>query len=239
MTFAPRPRVVAAVVAALAAASFSGAPRPAVAQDMPGGHGDKPGMTMPHGGSMPGASGQGQGMHDRMQQMHGGHAGAQAGMAADGALPRAPGQDAFGAIQEIVVLLEGDPKTDWSKVDLEALRRHLIDMNEVTLNAVADAGPVTNGSGAGGLAVAVTGSGRTAGAIQRMLTAHAKEIDGRNGWSVKAEPIANGVRLTVTSADPKEIAHIRGLGFIGIMASGAHHQAHHLAMAKGELGHAH
>jgi hypothetical protein len=194
----------------------------------------------------------GQGMHERMQQMHGGHegghAGAQAGMGAHGthvgegahgALPRAPGQDAFGAIQEIVGLLEADPKTDWSKVDLEALRRHLIDMNEVTLNAAADAGPVTTESGGGGLAVAVTGSGRTIGAIQRMVTAHAKEIDGRNGWSVKAEPIANGVRLTVTSADPREVARIRGLGFIGIMASGAHHQAHHLAMAKGELGHAH
>jgi hypothetical protein len=38
----------------------------------------------------------------------------------------------------------------------------------------------------------------------------------------------------VTSADPKERAHIRGLGFIGLLASGPHHQPHHLAMAKGE-----
>jgi len=41
-----------------------------------------------------------------------------------------PGQDAFGAIQEIVQILDADPKTDWSKVDLEALRQHLIDMDE-------------------------------------------------------------------------------------------------------------
>ena len=36
--------------------------------------------------------------------------------------PTLPGQDAFGAIQEIVRILDADPKTDWSKVDLEALR---------------------------------------------------------------------------------------------------------------------
>ena len=52
-----------------------------------------------------------------------------------GAMPTQPGQDAFGAIQEIVRILEADPATDWSKVDLEALREHLIDMNEVTLHA--------------------------------------------------------------------------------------------------------
>jgi hypothetical protein len=35
----------------------------------------------------------------------------------------------------IVQILDADPKTDWSKVDFEALRQHLIDMNEVTLKA--------------------------------------------------------------------------------------------------------
>src|SRR5437879_13280128 len=54
-----------------------------------------------------------------------------AGMRAAAATPTMPGQDAFGAIQEIVQMLEADPKTDWSKVDLEGLRQHLIDMNEV------------------------------------------------------------------------------------------------------------
>src|SRR5438046_3161300 len=42
--------------------------------------------------------------------------------------PREPGQSAFAAIQEIVALLEADPGTDWTKVDIEALRRHLVDM---------------------------------------------------------------------------------------------------------------
>lgn len=149
-------------------------------------------------------------------------------------IPSLPGQDAFGAIQEIVRILEADPKTDWSKVDLESLRQHLIDMNEVTLKAEAAAKPVD-----GGLEIAVTGADRTLAAIRRMLPAHAREIDGLNGWSSKTDSLPNGELLTVTSNDPKEIAHIRGLGFIGLLASGAHHQPHHLAMAKGEFTHPH
>jgi hypothetical protein len=58
-----------------------------------------------------------------------------------------------------------------------------------------------------------------------------------NGWSAKTESLSNGVLLTVTSSDPQQVQHIRGLGFIGFMASGSHHQAHHLAMAKGEFVH--
>ena len=53
-------------------------------------------------------------------------------------LPTMPGQDAFGAIQEVVQILDADPTTDWSKVNISALREHLIDMNEVTLHAAAD-----------------------------------------------------------------------------------------------------
>jgi len=149
-----------------------------------------------------------------------------------GGAPLLPGQDAFGAIQEIVRVLESDPKTDWSKVDLEALRQHLIDMNEVALKAEATAKPVD-----GGLEIAVTGSGRTLAAIQRIIPAHAEEIDGFNGWSAKSDPLSGGVRLTVTSNRPKEVQHIRGLGFVGILVSGSHHQPHHLAMAKGEFEH--
>jgi hypothetical protein len=148
--------------------------------------------------------------------------------AAPQALPTLPGQDAFGAIQEIVQLLEADPATDWRKVNLEALRQHLVDMNEVTLRADAAPREIE-----GGLDIAVTGAGRTLDAIRRMVNAHAREIDGYHGWTARAAPLPDGVRLTVTAADPKEVRHIRGLGFIGIMASGASHQAHHMMMAKG------
>ena len=189
-------------------------------------------------GRMQGMSGQGhdpdQGMMQQHQQMMQGMQGAQGmggGPMHDAALS-APGQDAFGAIQEIVRTLEADPNTDWSKVDLEALRQHLIDMNEVTLKADAAAKPVD-----GGLAVEVTGAGRTLAAIQRMIPAHAQELNRLNGWSASTEALPNGVRLTVTSSDAKEVAHIRGLGFIGLLVSGAHHQPHHLAMARGAFAH--
>jgi hypothetical protein len=146
--------------------------------------------------------------------------------------PTMPGQDAFAAVQEIVQILEADPKTDWSKVNLEALRQHLIDMNDVTLGAATAPTPID-----GGLRVAVTGSGHTVEAIQRMVAAHAHEIEHShlNGGSAKTEALPNGVVLTVTSDNQKEIEHIRGLGFIGIMTSGPHHQPHHLAMARGEM----
>ncbi len=148
--------------------------------------------------------------------------------------PAMPGQDAFGAIQEIVELLQADPETDWSKVDLEALRQHLIDMNDVTLKAVATESPVK-----GGIEATITGTGRTVGAIQRMVPAHANELNKMNGWSANAEALPDGVRLTVIAANPAQATRIRGLGFIGLMVSGAHHQPHHLAMAKGEFVHAH
>src|SRR5207237_2968719 len=129
--------------------------------------------------------------------------------------------------------LEADPATDWSKVDLEALRQHLIDMNEVTLNANAVAKPIE-----GGVEIRVTGAGRTLAAIRRMVPMHATEIDGSKGWSAKVSKLPDGVLLAVTATDVKEVAHIRGLGFAGIMTSGSHHQAHHLAIAKGESMHA-
>jgi hypothetical protein len=144
--------------------------------------------------------------------------------------PTIPGQDAFGAIQEIVQILDADPKTDWSKVDLEALRQHLIDMNEVTLRAEAVDG---------GLQVTIIGSGRTLIAIQRVIPAWASTMNGHQGWSTKVASLPNGELLTVTATDAKEVQHIRGLGFIGLLVSGSHHQMHHLAMGKGEFDHEH
>lgn len=160
--------------------------------------------------------------------------GAHPGMHTASATPTMPGQDAFGAIQEIVRILDADPKTDWSKVDLEALRQHLIDMSEVTLKA--DAAPKQID---GGLEIAVTGSGRTLVAIQRMIPAWVQMANGLNGWSAKADRLANGEMLTVTAISPKEIQHIRGRGFIGLLVSGSWHQPHHLAMARGDFDHEH
>ena len=144
-------------------------------------------------------------------------------------IPTLPGQDAFGAIQEIVHILEADPKTDWSTIDLAALREHLIDMSEVTLKATSVETKIDNG-----VQIDVTGSDRTLAAIQRMLPAHARELNELLDWQAKTDALPKGVRLTVTSSTRSEVVHLRGLGFIGLMASGSHHQPHHLAMARGE-----
>jgi hypothetical protein len=170
-------------------------------------------------------------------EMHAQHMRAMQGMAGGG--PTMPGQDAFAAIGEIVRILEADPATDWSKVDLERLRQHLIDMNEVTLRAAVNPSPVP-----GGLAMDVTGTGRTEQAIRAMVVPHAVELDRMPEWSARTEVIPGGVRLTVIARkadDAKLVARIRGLGFAGLITEGAHHQPHHLAMARGEAlpGHAH
>jgi hypothetical protein len=155
-----------------------------------------------------------------------------------GGAPRMPGQDAFGAVAEVVRMLDADPKTDWSKVDLERLRQHLIDMNEVVLRAQVTQAPVP-----GGLVMDITGSGRTEQAIRAMVVPHATELDRLPSLVARAEVIPGGVRLTVTSrtaGDEKAVARLRGLGFIGLLTVGGHHGPHHLAMARGEaLTHAH
>ncbi|HSL49974.1 MAG TPA: hypothetical protein VK878_12975 [Candidatus Deferrimicrobiaceae bacterium] len=166
--------------------------------------------------------------------MHGHHMSASA---ADG--PTLPGQDAFGAIAEVVRLLEADPDTDWSRVDLERLRQHLIDMNEVVLRSAVKASPVP-----GGLAMDVTGAPRTERAIRAMVAPHAVELDGMSEWTARTDRIPGGLRLTVTARaaeDTKTVARIRGLGFVGLLVQGGHHGPHHLAMAKGEAlpGHRH
>jgi hypothetical protein len=145
--------------------------------------------------------------------------------------PTSPGQDAFGAIQEIVRILDADPNTDWSKVDIAALREHLIDMNEVTLHAAAGERFLADG-----VDISVTGEGRTLEAIKRMIPAHVHELN-QIGLTAKAEELPNGVRLVVTAPDAQQVAKLKALGFMGIMTLGSHHQPHHLMIAKGELVH--
>jgi hypothetical protein len=182
------------------------------------------------------APGQGMPQHPMShRQMTGAHS--MPGMAATG--PTSSGQDAFAAVAEVVGLLDADPQTDWSRVDLERLRQHLIDMNEVVLRSEVKQSPIP-----GGLAMEITGSGRTERAIRAMVLPHAAELDRMPELSARAEAIPGGARLTVTARQPedaKAVARLRGLGFIGLLTLGSHHGPHHLAMAKGESlpGHSH
>lgn len=146
-------------------------------------------------------------------------------------VPTMPGQEAFGTIQEIVRILEADPATDWSKVNIAALREHLIDMDEVTMRAVATERALSNG-----IEIMVTGGGRTRDAIKRMVPTHTHELAAL-GWQASTKDLPNGVKLVVTTTDPRQVAKLKALGFMGIMVQGAHHQPHHLLMAKGEFTH--
>ena len=176
-------------------------------------------------------------MHRQMMQgqdgMHGGmggHGGTHGQQSAATGTPTMPGQDAFGTIQEIVQILQSDPKTDWSKVNIDALRQHLIDMNEVTLHAAAAQRMTDNG-----IEITVTGEGRTLEAIKRMVPAHVNELH-EIGWSAKSEDLPNGVKLTALASEAQPLTKLKALGFMGIMVQGGHHQPHHLMMAMGQFG---
>ena len=149
----------------------------------------------------------------------------------DSGEPTEPGQSAFAAIQEIVQILESDPRTDWSKVNIEALRQHLIDMNSVTLAAQVSSEPID-----GGMKFIVTSDGAVRDSIRRMTSAHAATMDGVGGWHFVAKETEGGSIFEVR-VPPRDMEKLKGLGFIGVMTRGMHHQQHHLMIARGEHPH--
>lgn len=144
------------------------------------------------------------------------------------------GNDAFGTIQEVIRKLNGDPNTDWGKVNIEALRQHLLDMNDMTLNAeVITQKPIRNG-----LEVIVKPTtARASLALERVFMAHPAQLKRETGWHMTVVKKDAQYILKTISENPKETNKIRGLGYIGLMAYGNHHQAHHWAMATGKNPH--
>ena len=138
-----------------------------------------------------------------------------------------PGQSAFAAIAEVVIVLSADPHTDWSAVNIDGLREHLRDMDIVTIDSRTDTEEVE-----GGLRFIVTGAEDVTPSIQRMVMAHVQVMDGVDSWTYSAEEISGGAIMTV-SVPATDLAKLKGLGFYGIMASGMHHQPHHWMMATG------
>jgi hypothetical protein len=147
-----------------------------------------------------------------------------------------PGNDAFGTIQEAIRALEADPDTDWSRVNLKALRQHLVDMQNMTVNVtVLSQKPIKDG-----VAIRVSpNDSKTAASLARVFAAHPAMLEMETGWKMTVAK-KNGVyELAVTTPNPPEVDKVRGLGYIGILAIGAHHQAHHWAMARGQNPHQH
>lgn len=149
-----------------------------------------------------------------------------------GATPTSPGQETFGAIAEIVAILRADPATDWSRVDIGALRRHLLDMDALVMHAQADEEAID-----GGLRITIARTGAAGEATSRMIRAHAPVLQDETGWSSAAEVGDDTIMWTVTAASKHEAMQIRALGFFGLIATGAHHQPHHLAIARGDFVH--
>ncbi|MGB1091764.1 MAG: hypothetical protein ACPGYX_06555 [Oceanobacter sp.] len=161
---------------------------------------------------------------------HGGHS-----MPGMPALTEA-GNDAFGTLQEVIVALKNDPNTDWSRVDIEALRTHLIDMYEMTMNVdVVERRRIKTGS-----EVLIHPKGqRAVEAMKRVMDAHPAQLALETGWTMTVTSTDEGYLLRTTTKDLDEVDMIYGLGYIGLMAWGNHHQPHHWMMATGNNPHAH
>jgi len=152
-----------------------------------------------------------------------------------GLQPQEQGQSAFAAIAEIVSILSADPDTNWSQVSIDTLREHLLDMQQVTMQTVVSREQI----GMGVYRFDVAGEGRVIAAIQRMVPAHAAVASKSLNWQITTEKSDTGVVLQLSADDEFEQQKIAALGFYGFMAIGAHHQMHHLAMARGRAVHQH
>ena len=145
---------------------------------------------------------------------------------------REPGQAAYAALGETVRILLADPNTDWSKVNVDALRTHLVDMDNATMRSSVATVKLSNGA-----RFIVTGPPEVAASIQRMTKSHFAEPDVGTGWKMASEDRPEGAVVNVTSEHPAQAQRIIGLGFYGILTLGAHHQPHHVMMARGAMNH--
>ncbi len=145
-----------------------------------------------------------------------------------------PGNDAFGAIQELTAILLVDPETDWRRVNLEALRVHLADMENMTLRVDV----VEQSETPAGVRVVIEPQDeRTLASLRRVFAAHPAQLAAETGWTMSVLEENGCFILTIETENPNEIEMIRGLGYIGAMAIGEHHKIHHRMIATGANPH--
>jgi hypothetical protein len=143
------------------------------------------------------------------------------------------GQSAFAAIAEATRAVEADPQTDWSKVSIDSLRQHLVDMDNVTLHSDVRTTPTADGA-----RFDVTSADpRVRQSIVRMLHLHAGMANQEGAYTVAVQDGPTGVSEIVTGKTAADAARIRGLGFFGLLTEGVHHERHHLMLARGEQMH--
>lgn len=140
------------------------------------------------------------------------------------------GNDAFGTLQEALQQLLADPKTDWSKVNMEGLRQHLADMRNFTLDVnVLKQTPIKKG-----IEIILSPNNKQVSeSLVRVFAAHPAQLKNETGWDMKTYLQGSNYKITVTAKKPSDVLKIQGLGYIGVMSWGNHHQAHHWMMAKG------
>lgn len=144
-------------------------------------------------------------------------------------LPQEGGQSTFAAIIEMVALLESDPNTDWSMVDIDALRLHLRDMNRVMLDSEVEKTRIDSQT----IRFDIRGGNEAVMSIQRMVAAHARYVKQSRGWDYNLKHSSTGTILTLSSNAEGVIDRLFALGFYGFMSLDSHHQQHHYMMAKG------
>jgi hypothetical protein len=144
------------------------------------------------------------------------------------------GTDPFATLQEVITALEADPSTNWERVNIEALRLHLVEMQDMTINVAVKQRHINNGF----QAVVTPTTSNAVQSLTRVLSGHPEKMKAETGWDMQVRDNNGVFTLTVTTDNAIDVAKIRGLGYIGVMAYGNHHQPHHWAMASGGNPHA-
>ena len=67
-----------------------------------------------------------------------------------------------------------------------------------------------------------------------MVPAHVPFVEASHGWAIVVLETDDGVSLTINVSDIVDANMLQAIGFIGFMTLGAHHEAHHWAMATGQ-----
>ena len=153
---------------------------------------------------------------------------------ANHAIPVAEGgQAAFAALSEVITKLDSDPATDWTKVDIEALRQHLVDMDQVTMRTDVSARLVPGGA----VFALAPFDDRARQSLERMVRLHSAMANAEGRYRYESTLRDGRIEVTVIAAKPEDTVRLRALGFHGLLTEGVHHQRHHWAMARGILMH--
>jgi len=146
--------------------------------------------------------------------------------------PSEPGQDMFGALSEINIIIE-ESEVSWGNVDMDLLWEHLRDMDALMSGVSVSKTTLENG-----LSMEISGEGAAKRAMDNMLPAHSAFLGTvRKDWDIDLSEVGSDYLLVVTSNIPVEVERIQALGFSGFMVQDNHHATHHLGLALGEQVH--